>query len=238
MTTMAPIDAFIRDDDAGWNDERLFPLLDTVARAGAPIDLATIPAAIAPALANELCARIDAGGVAVHQHGFSHDNHQREGRKGEFGSHRDVATQRSDIARGRALLRERFGARAQPIFTPPWNRCVAFTPSLLASLGFAALSRDRGAVPTQQALAEIAVDVDWSRCWRDGGAPAVRRDFERARRRCAAARQPLGLMLHHAVMGDDELRALQALLTAERDEGRVRWRAMADTLPAWHGAAA
>lgn len=223
-----PIDAFLRDDDAGWDDGRLYALLDATAQAGVPIDLAAIPAAVAPTLARELCARIDAGaGVAVHQHGLSHDNHEREGRKCEFGAGRDVGTQLGDIARGRDLLREHFGQRLQPIFTPPWNRCAALTPSLLAGLGFAALSRDRGASPPQRALPEIAVDVDWSRCWRAGGPAALRADFDRALRRCAAAGQPLGLMLHHAAMGDDELRALAALLA----EGGVRWRPMSALIP-------
>jgi hypothetical protein len=227
------IHAFIRDDDAGWDDARLFALLDTTARAGVPIDLAAIPAAVSPALARELCARIDAGdGVAVHQHGLTHDNHEREGRKCEFGSRRDVTTQRSDIARGQALLREHFGDRLQPIFTPPWNRCIAFTPTLLADLGFAALSRDRGATPAQCALREIAIDVDWSRCWREGGHAEVERDFERALRRCAADGQPLGLMLHHAVMGDGERHALAALVAKTFAEGDVRWCAMAELLHA------
>ena len=35
---------FLRDDDAGWDDARLLALLDTMARAGVPIDLAVDPA--------------------------------------------------------------------------------------------------------------------------------------------------------------------------------------------------
>lgn len=234
---MTIVDAFIRDDDAGWDDARLVALLDTTARAGVPIDLALIPTAVTPTLARELCGRIDAGLVAVHQHGLTHDNHELEGRKCEFGPGRDVTAQRADLQRGRALLREHFGERVQPIFTPPWNRCAAFTPALLADLGWAALSRNRGAATAQQALPEIAVDVDWSRCWREGGRAAVQREVERAHRRCGDAGQPLGLMLHHAVMSDDELRALAALL----GEPGFHWRAMSRLIDAAahcaHGAA-
>jgi hypothetical protein len=224
----ATVDAFIRDDDAGWGDARLFSLLDVTERAGVPIDLAAIPTAMNAPLAAELRARMAATTIGVHQHGFAHANHEPTGRKCEFGMARSADAQRADIAAGQALLRVHFGALLQPIFTPPWNRCTETTPALLRELGLELLSRDRGATPLQHSLAELPVDVDWSRAWREGGATGVIAALSAALRARAADGRPLGLMLHHAVMGADEL-ALLATLPASHP--KLRWRAMRELLP-------
>lgn len=232
-TLDAPIDAFVRDDDAGWGDARLLTLLDTMAHAGVPIDLAAIPLAVSDRLAAELNLRIDAdpGSVGVHQHGCAHANHQADGRKCEFGPARDAQTQQRDLRGGRRLLRHFFGERLQPIFTPPWNRCAAHTPDVLAELGFCALSRDRGA-PAQQALPELPVDIDWSRQWREGGPTAVAGALAQALRARAADGAPLGLMLHHAVMSPAELALLGVWLWRLTRHGRLRWHPMAALLRA------
>ena len=230
----APVDVFIRDDDAGWNDAHLLALLDVTERCGVPIDLAAIPHAMSRGLARELRARIAAapGLLGVHQHGSTHANHEGEGRKCEFGASRDESMQRQDLARGQVQLREHFGEQLLPVFTPPWNRCTEATPTLLAELGFAALSRDRGAKPLQHALQEIAVDVDWSKHWRGGGQAAVVEAMSLALRARAADGQPLGLMLHHAVMHQDERSLLMELLGALAHHPHVRWRSMRELLAA------
>jgi hypothetical protein len=222
----APLPCFIRDDDAGWDDGRLQALLDVTARAGVPIDLAAIPRAVTPALAQSLRVRMDDGGVHVHQHGLSHTNHQAEGRKCEFGSARDAWTQRCDIAQGRLRLHDLFGVALDPIFTPPWNRCAPCTPVLLHELGFAALSRDRAARPAQAALRELSVDVDWSRHWRDGGPDALAEAFAGAWTARAADGEPFGLMLHHAAMSGDDLCALADLLDGLARHPNLHWQQM------------
>jgi hypothetical protein len=228
----ARVDVFIRDDDAGWNDAQLLTLLDLTRRCGVPIDLAAIPGAMSRGLARELRKRMAAapGRLGVHQHGSTHLNHENEGRKCEFGASRSAAQQRDDLARGQAQLGEHFGDLLLPVFTPPWNRCADDTPALLAELGFAALSRDRGARPAQRALQEIAVDVDWSKHLRDGGAFILAAALARALRDRAADGQPLGLMLHHAVMNGEEMLLLTDLLETLTGHPQVRWRAMRDLL--------
>src|SRR3954451_22796727 len=126
----APVPVFFRDDDAGWADARLFDLLDRFAACSLPVDLAVIPMELDAALAEELAARPRVG---LHQHGLAHVNHEREGRKHEFGPSRDAAAQRADIAAGRARLTDLLGDRVDPIFTPPWNRCTAATGDCLAA---------------------------------------------------------------------------------------------------------
>jgi hypothetical protein len=230
-TLDAPLDAFVRDDDAGWDDARLLALLDTVSKAGVTIDLAAIPLAVSDPLAAELNLRIDAapGAIGVHQHGCAHVNHQAEGRQCEFGPARDAQAQQHDLRGGRLLLQHFFGERLQPIFTPPWNRCADHTPALLAGLGFAALSRDRSAAP-QQALPELPVDIDWSRRYREGGAAAAAQAIADAVQARAADGTPLGLMLHHAVMAPDELALLGGWLRRLSRHGRLRWKPMAALL--------
>ncbi|WP_088278329.1 hypothetical protein [Ideonella sp. A 288] len=222
-----PLQMFLRDDDAGWDDARLMALLDTTGQAGVPIDLAAIPTAVTTTLAKALNGRLDAtpGLLGVHQHGTAHTNHQTEGRSCEFGDARDAAAQRVDLARGRTALLHHFGPRLDPFFTPPWNRCAPYTPGLLANMGYVAISRDRGAVP-QQALHELPVDVDWTKHHRAGGAAAVAEALAQAVSARRLDGQPLGLMLHHAVMDDSEFELLGRCLQAMVQRSPLRFRSM------------
>lgn len=238
----APRRLFVRDDDAGWADERLFALLDTMREAGAPIDLAVIPQALGDPLAAQLCARIDASGgqLGVHQHGFAHTNHEPSGRKGEFGAARPLAQRVADVAAGRERLLAAFGERLDAIFTPPWNRCAPDLPARLPALGIEVLSRDATAT-AQAALPELPVHVDWCRHWREAqGDPhaalsAIDAGLAMAVRGNAPA---VGLMLHHAVMGDGELTRLRDLMTWLAHHRRVACRPMRHLLPrAVHAAA-
>src|SRR5918999_1078613 len=135
----AAVPFFFRDDDAGWGDARLVALLDLFAARGLPVDLAVIPAELDAGLARELVAR---PAVGLHQHGYAHANHEREGRKCEFGPSRPEAVQRADVEAGRARLLALLGLRLDPIFTPPWNRCTAATGRCAAALGLTVLSRE------------------------------------------------------------------------------------------------
>ena len=225
----SPVNFFLRDDDAGWDDERLFALLRCTERARVPIDLAVIPQATGVGLAAELSACFDGAGglIGLHQHGHSHNNFETRGRKCEFGPGRDLDAQRRDLVAGREHLRLLFGARLDGFFTPPWNRCSVATPILLAELGYIGLSRDRSAAP-QQALPELSVDVDWCKQQRlatergESGGDAIA--FELARRVQAGA--TVGLMLHHAQMSDIELGWLQTWLSSWARHPNARWRLM------------
>jgi hypothetical protein len=225
----APVDFFVRDDDAGWNDERLAALLNCTELARVPIDLAVIPQATGVGLAAELRARVDAapGLIGLHQHGHAHTNFETQGRSGEFGPGRELQAQRRDLIAGREHLRALFGARLDGLFTPPWNRCSVQTPAVLAELGYAGLSRDRSA-PAQHALPELPVDVDWckqTRLARERGEDPCRRiGLELARHVRGGA--TLGLMLHHAQMSDIELEGLQTWLPRWASHPNARWRLM------------
>jgi hypothetical protein len=229
----APVHFYIRDDDAGWDDERLFALLRCTERARVPIDLAVIPQATGVGLAAELRDCVDGAGgrVGLHQHGHAHRNFEPAGRKCEFGPSRDLEAQCRDLTAGREHLHALFGARLDAFFTPPWNRCADVTPGLLAGLGYTGLSRDRSA-PPQQALPELRVDVDWCRQQRlaseigEPGGDAI--GLELARHVHGGA--IVGLMLHHAQMSDAELGWLGAALSTWSRHPNARWRPMRELL--------
>jgi peptidoglycan/xylan/chitin deacetylase (PgdA/CDA1 family) len=225
----APATLFLRDDDAGWHDERLFALLDLVAERGLPIDLAVIPAELRPQLASRLLDRMEssAAPVGVHQHGLAHMNHERIGRKCEFGPARNPGAQRRDIATGRRLLVELLGPHVDPIFTPPWNRCTRDTGDCLASLGYLALSREARADRLEvRGLQELPVTVDWF-AHRKGERISLDELGERLAR--AVEREgPVGIMFHHAEMGKAERsRASELLDLLAGHDNAVVWPMLA-----------
>jgi len=200
-TAPTPVRFFFRDDDIGWDDDRLLELLDMFARHAVPIDLAATPAAVSIDLARTLRARIELAPalVAVHQHGFAHVNHQPEGRKCEFGPSRSATAQRYDIDRGRRRLADVFGPIVQPIFTPPWNRCTEVTAECLRELGFAILSRDATAPALESpGLAELPIRIDWAAHRR--GVRLEHPELVQLLIRAIRIPGPVGLMFHHAVI--------------------------------------
>jgi peptidoglycan/xylan/chitin deacetylase (PgdA/CDA1 family) len=212
---------FFRDDDAGEGDAELDALLEVFARHGMPLDVAAIPT-LASARTVEVIAKRQADGrndVRVHQHGFAHLNHEPEGRKCEFGPSRSREVQSGDIARGREVLGDLFG-ELPPIFTPPWNRCAPSTAEVLHDLGFTVLSRDLSAgrldVPE---LAEVPVTVDWFA--KRKKVPVDRFGRGRLLAEMAERPEPVGVMLHHAVMSEEDRADVDALLHLVATHPRV-----------------
>jgi hypothetical protein len=228
----APVAFFLRDDDGGWNDEALHALLDTVERGGVPIDIALIPEACDTPLAHSLRDR-DGRTVHLHQHGRAHVNHEPAGRKCEFGPSRPADRQRGDIAAGRRRLFDLVGDRLEPIFTPPWNRCTAATIQSLVDLDFELLSRDVTADTCTGALHELPVTLDWSG---RRGAPAGAFQWGiTIAESIRTAGQPIGLMLHHAAMSEDDRQMLDALLDLFTGHGAVRFASMLEIARAQRG---
>lgn len=202
---------FFRDDDAGWDLTSLEQLVGIFAARSVPIDLATIPGEIDQNLVAALSEwrRHDIAGI--HQHGFGHHNRETEGRKCEFGPSRPLGRMAADIARGWNRLRDSFGDGVDPIFTPPWNRCVDALADALADNGLRALSRDRSAGRIgHPAIVEIPITIDWF-----GSTKGQRWTLDELGQRLAAdvrGNEPVGIMLHHAVSDDHDRAALSELL--------------------------
>lgn len=204
-----PVDVFFRDDDAGWDDPALYRLLDVFAPTRTPVDVAAIPTEVTPELAGELLQRAS-DGVRVHQHGYSHTNHEVEGRKCEFGPGRRAEDLAADIAEGQRRLRALFDAGLDPVFTPPWNRCGPGVVAALESVGITVLSRDITARALDvETLHEVPVTVDWFAHAKGEPWTAV----EIGRRLGDSARSGrVGLMLHHAVTSAEDLEAITEIV--------------------------
>lgn len=223
----APVTFFFRDDDAGWSDDRLYRLLDVFQRQAIPIDLAVIPTALGDSLARCLVDRLQssAGRIGLHQHGFSHVNHEVAGRKCEFGPSRGEADQAEDLRAGKRHLEDAMGPVFDPIFTPPWNRCTQATANALASCGYRVLSRDITAPPLQlNDLSELPVCVDWCGAEKRGeGLPWIGRQITEHVTRGI----PVGIMLHHAVMSQENRIAVAELLDLLASDGNATCTSMA-----------
>jgi peptidoglycan/xylan/chitin deacetylase (PgdA/CDA1 family) len=220
------VDLFVRDDDVGWEDVRLWRLLDLFEEHALAIDLAVIPMELSPRLARHLQARSESElrVISWHQHGFAHANHESTERKHEFGPSRPGWLQRRDIVEGQARVRDLLG-KSDPIFTPPWNRCTQTTGQCLVELGFEALSRESRAeslaIPK---LAEVPVNVDWFAHRK--GVRLSRMDLGKVLAKVVRQSGRIGLMLHHAEMNGAEREASKQLLSLFASHDSVRSRAM------------
>lgn len=223
---------FFRNDDVGWEDTRLFALLDLFAEFNLPLDLAAIPTAISPRTAVHLQTLVDRnpGKLSIHQHGYAHLNHEPSGRKCEFGETRSQYLQQADIEAGKYRLNDLFGPMAEPIFTPPWNRCTTATAACLRDAGFKLLSRDTTAPQLNTAeLAELPVSIDWFAKRKNVRlAPAeIGNSFSAAASACAR----VGVMLHHALMNAEERARLGELLQVVSTHSQARCVLMREFIP-------
>ncbi|MFN8058310.1 MAG: glycosyltransferase [Vicinamibacterales bacterium] len=226
---------FLRDDDAGWADGKLERLLTLCHSAGCPLDLAVIPECLTDVRAAwllEARARATAR-LGLHQHGWAHVNHEAHGRSSEFGDGRSLEAVARDIDLGRARLTSLLGAAADPIFTPPWNRCrIDIAPTLAAS-GLTLLSRDRSAppLPVGSPVSECPVSFDWFAKRR--GLPLGEAAWTDALCAGLAQSEPFGLLLHHAVMGDADFARLGQLVALLTAHPRVHCRSLLDAAAEW-----
>lgn len=209
----APVALFVRDDDAGWADERLAALLTMWAGHRVALDLAVIPSELTDQRAQWLTGwrRACPARLGFHQHGWAHVNHEPTGRKCEFGASRPLDGLRRDLSHGRARMVEALGAAVDPVFTPPWNRCADAVGPLLVEMGVTVLSRDvtAGAIGAA-GLRECPVHVDWS--GKKRGLRLTRHALGAVCADALAHRPVAGLLFHHAVMDAPDLHDASALL--------------------------
>lgn len=152
-----------------------------------------------------------------HQHGWNHTNHERQGKKSEFGPARNREDIRRDLANGKKHLSALLGDLFHPVFTPPWNRCSSATLELLEELDFLAVSRSLHAKPPYSGrLPDFAVNVDLhtrkETDWRQGWDRLLLELTEAVHSGC------MGIMVHHRCMNDTAFEFLSLLLPLLREQ--------------------
>lgn len=212
-TRKTPLKVFFRNDDAGWEDAKLFKLIKLFKQYQMPLDIAAIPTEMNEDLARKLRTAIDENPklLAVHQHGFLHKNHEETGRKCEFGISRNYKEQFTDIANGKRILESYFGGNLAKTFTPPWNRCTEETAKVLRELGFKILSSEDRVKPFNlNSLAETPVTFDWFA--KRKGVQLMRTEIGEMLAKQIAENETIGIMLHHAPMSEKDFVFLGELL--------------------------
>lgn len=222
-----------RDDDAVAPTARLGRLLSIA--SGVPVSLAVIPADAEQELAQWLADYLHSAprrSVAVLQHGWRHLNHSGVGKKSEFPAERPTSEMASELAAGRARLSDLFGARAQPVLVPPWNRFDDSQLGLLARCGLTGISRARARSDSLRArgIIEVNIHVDlvaWKESRRFIGEDAALGglvEHLRARRlRATCADEPTGILTHHLVQDQATDAFLDQLITVSVAHPAVLW---------------
>ncbi len=208
-----------RDDDAADATPALGALLQRA--EGHALALATIPAKATAAFAAALAEAPET--VDVLPHGLAHANHAPAGeKKAEFGAHRPLDTQRAEIGAGWARLQAIAGARARPVFVPPWNRIDPALADRLDEAGLTAVSlygprRPGSGARTLNTHVDI---INWRGTRGFVGEPTA---LATATRHLAARRtedaamdptEPTGLLTHHLAHDADCWVFVDAFLAA------------------------
>ncbi|SIO17261.1 polysaccharide deacetylase family protein [Halodesulfovibrio marinisediminis] len=152
---------FFRADDIAIPSTPCRTMLQIFAEHDTPLALATVPAwstkshvdallSIAPEKNHLWC---------WHQHGWSHVNHVKQGRKCEFSTDRPYDECAEELQKGFETLASLLGDTFYPLFTPPWNRISYSNIQTLKEIGCKAISRTTSA-PHQNILPDIPVNVD------------------------------------------------------------------------------
>jgi hypothetical protein len=199
-----------RDDDAGRDHPALARLLELAERRDLPLALAVVPLWLEPPVQ----ALIAAGArTTVLQHGFAHANHAPPGMRSlELGG-RDLGTVTDELAAGRALLIDAFGATCLAVLVPPWNRLDPGLVARLTACGFTGLSTfgRRPASEAAPGLAQINAHLD-PIDWR--GSRLFVGEAAALERLCAllGPDEPIGILSHHLAMDEPGWAFLDRLL--------------------------
>lgn len=199
-----------RDDDAGRGDARLERLLELAERRALPLALAVVPVWLDASAQDRIAASPQA---SVLQHGFAHRNHAPEGQKScELGG-RAIAAIEAELARGRDILVDSFGAAFLAVLVPPWNRLDRELVGRLTACGFAGLST-YGRRPAPEAAAGLIQvnthldPIDWR-----GGRLFVGEVAALARLVAVLdPDEPIGILSHHLAMDEPGWQFLDRLL--------------------------
>ena len=213
--TRAPVPLFFRADDVAVPGRQLVRLMSLFSSFYVPLSLAVVPAWLTRTRWQHI-KKIGSQAPGLwcwHQHGWRHANHEKMGKKQEFGPERSALEIGKDLVRGRRRLESLMGKDFYPVFTPPWNRCGLETLNQLKELGYHAVSRSAGSLPPPpEGLPDFQVNVDLhTRRDPDPGAgwQGLFTDIE-----TAVGSGCCGIMIHHRLMNDAAYEFLGLFLTS------------------------
>jgi len=205
---------FFRADDIGIPSAQFSRMTASFMKYHMPLALAVVPGWLNIARKTQLFAET-AGCPELwcwHQHGYRHLNFEPTGKKQEFGAARPEDIIRTSLQRGQEKLSHILEEDFCPIFTPPWNRCSAATLKQLHQLGFAAISRSRGAQPQPpNGLPDLPVNVDLHTRKEPDGATSLEKLLMELEAGLSSGW--CGIMLHHQRMNEVACEFLDILLS-------------------------
>jgi len=217
-----------RDDDASSHNVELERL--THALSGVPMTLAVVPGLLEENLVRFLARTPNANVV---QHGWMHKDHSLDGAApSEYPPSRDWSLVTDELRRGQAVLKSSFAERYHPAFVPPWHRCAPHFLRALPDIGFRGVSLAAPLMPWLRYgyCGEVNVEIDlcdWPRRGDFIGAAEFARRLTRSlglRRQWRETDQPIGILSHHAMMGDEDCLGVARVLRQIGDA--ARWRAI------------
>ena len=207
-----------RDDDAAQPDPALARLLALSSSFRVPLALAVVPLLAVGELFDSL-----RDNVSVLQHGTDHRNRAAPGeKKTEYPAAEPDAAALERIAAARSRLQQLAGARALPVFVPPWNRIRPSLAGCLSKIGFQGLSCDAGAARVA-GVEQVDTHIDIV-AWREGRRFIGEDQALALALRHLAGGQPIGWLTHHAVHDEQAWRFLERLF---RVKG-IRWAGAAE----------
>lgn len=216
---------FFRDDDVDEDEPSLERLLNLFLSRDVPINLGVIPGRLTDKAVRTLSRQRSSfpNVIALNQHGWKHINHERNGKKCEFGASRTFSEQLEDIASGQARMSEAFGDDFYPAFIPPWNRCTKETYRVLDHLGFLVLSKNLSDTPSSgYKFRECSITLDLYR-WRGGASLRPPKEIVRDLVLQIGQMNTIGIMLHHKIMNDEAFLFLDLLIETLRRYPIVRF---------------
>ncbi|MDC0074355.1 hypothetical protein OAK17_05850, partial [Alphaproteobacteria bacterium] len=111
---------WLRDDDAIKFTPNLKKFSIICKKYNIPMNLAVIPKLIEDSLIEFVSNEKN---IYILIHGLRHLNYANKNqKKSEFGSNRDIETMLLEIQKGLEINKETFGEKSLPVFVPPWNR--------------------------------------------------------------------------------------------------------------------
>lgn len=214
---------FFRADDVAVPGAKFLRLMDIFTRYRIPLCLAVVPAWLTQTRWQHL-KRAGQSAPSLwcwHQHGWRHINHERSGKKQEFGPGRPCLQIKSDLSRGKYHLQSLMGEAFAPIFTPPWNRCDQNTLRLLKELNYRAVSRFRGSsLSPPDGLTDFSVNVDLHTRKEEDPVSGWKGLFSELE--SAFSQRLCGIMIHHQRMNEAAFVFLEVFIQALARQKRLQ----------------